>query len=346
MEVSYRPMRPRDVRKCVEHVATHPILGGRYGNLIEYLPSVLSHLLSQELTTAIVYEEVLGSARRLIGASLRAFVSDNLICEVKNKRNFWIGPEVLKRIGIGKSPLLSDAEIRSANSTGGLNLLAWQNSARPEDLRKAEVTTAAIVAFEEYYRGFNLKELMVQADCLEHMQVTRNAGLLYFDRVQRRYGNFPGVCADNFADEPRNLGMTRDLALTCGGSWLGSLFLYPAPHFGFSRSEQRLLMSALADGGTDQSLSDALGISVFTVKQTWRKIYHRVAPFLPDLVSIEPRSAQSRGKQKRQLLLAYVRKHPEELRLVSRSLLSRRAERNQPTSASLPAPHKSPNLYP
>lgn len=75
------------------------------------------------------------------------------------------------------------------------------------------------------------------------------------------------------------MGMTREIATGQPGSWggwAGMLFLYRQPTLGFSRSEQRLLLSAL-DGVTDQELSNKLGLSLTTVKKTWRRIYDRVA---------------------------------------------------------------------
>ena len=84
--------------------------------------------------------------------------------------------------------------------------------------------------------------------------------------------------ACNFSDEPRNVGMTRELALTHGASWVGTLFLYAPPRIGLSRSEQRLLLSAFTQGGTDEELSANLAISVFAVKKAWRSIYDRVGP--------------------------------------------------------------------
>jgi hypothetical protein len=150
-----------------------------------------------------------------------------------------------------------------------------------------------------------------------------NAGALYFDPFQGSYGSFPEIHAHNFLDEPRNVGMTRDLVITRGGSWVFSLFRYTQPRLSLSPSEQRLLHSALS-GGTDEELSDMLAISLFAVKKSWRAIYERMAVRLPELVpdrsEIDGRTP-SRGKQKKQRLLAYLREHPEELRPVSRRLL-------------------------
>ena len=118
-------------------------------------------------------------------------------------------------------------------------------------------------------------------------------------------------------------GDLRDLAFSHSASWVGSFFLYAPPQFGFSRSEQRLLSSALG-GGTDDELSDDLGISLAAVKKTWRMIYERVAACQSSLVPTKSQSeewTQDRGKQKKQRLLSYLREHPEELRPVSRKLL-------------------------
>jgi hypothetical protein len=340
MNVRYRRMQLKDVVKFVEHLAAHPVLGPRYGSLIEDLPSALNRALGRDSMAAVVFEEFQGSTIRFIGAGIAVFVSDNFLREVKTTPLFWIGPELVKRIGRGKSPLLSDTEVRDANSTAGLNLVVWQDSSYPEDMRRAEVGTVTMVAFEESYRGFRLREIIAHADCLEHLLIMRNAGGLYFDRAKGRYGKFPEVSAKDFSDEPRNVGMPRDLALTHGASWVGSLFLYAPPQFGFSRAEQRLLGAALA-GGTDEELSDGLGVSLFSVKKTWRMIYDRVAQCMPELVPGNARGdaeTQGRGKQKKQTLLAYLREHPEELRPVSRKLLRQHAARERSLSKSESVP--------
>jgi hypothetical protein len=234
---------------------------------------------------------------------------------------------VWKRILDGKSPLLSYAEVRDANSSAGLNLVVWHNSIHPVDMIRLGGRTKVMVAFEECCRGFRLREIVGQSDCFEHMWGMRTAGGLYFDRGRGAFGDFPEVSPANFSNEPRNIGMTRDLALARAGSWVGSLFLYATPRFGLSRSEQRLLSAALA-GGTDEQVADLLGISVFTVKTTWRTIYDRVAERRPDLVPENPRldgQARDRGKQKKQRLLDYLREHREELRPISRKLLRQTA---------------------
>jgi hypothetical protein len=329
MKVRYRTMRPKDVRTCVEHLAAHPILGPRYGSEAKHFRSALFAVLGYDSVFARIFEEVQGSTTRFLGVGLAVFVSDDFFRQIKTAPSFWAGPELVKRIASGKSPIVSDAEVRKANATVGLNLFVWHCTVHPEDFKGAELATALITAFQEGYRGFQLRELIQQADCLEHLYGMGNAGGLYFDPLQGSYGSFPEINAHNFLDEPRNVGMTRDLAMTRLGSWVGTLFLYTPARLGLSPSEQRLLQSAFS-GGTDDELSDMLGISLFAVKKSWRSIYERVAECLPELVPDRSEidgQAPSRGKQKKQRLLAYLREHPEELRPLSRKLLRQRARK-------------------
>jgi hypothetical protein len=112
--------------------------------------------------------------------------------------------------------------------------------------------------------------------------------------------------------------MTRQLALSRAGSWIGSIFLNQPARFGFRPSEQRLLLTALR-GGTDPELADELGVSLSAVKKSWALIYERVSPHLQGFTccheSIE--GVSERGKEKKQRLLCYLRDHPEELRPAS-----------------------------
>ena len=332
-------MRPEDVSKCVEGVAAHPVLGPRYGALIKHLPAAIHSVLGRACLSTAVFEEFQGSTTRFLGVGMAVLVSDDFPRELKSTPLFWFGPELVKRIAGGTSPLLSDAQVRDANSTLGLNLLVWHNTIHPEDVIRAEVGTAAMTSFEQHWRGFRLREVIGQADTLQQLYGVRNCGGLYFHRAENRYGNFPSVSAQDFRSEPRNYGMSHELALSDGhgASWVGSLFVYyTPPQFCFNRSEQRLLSSAL-DGGTDEELGDELSISLSAVKKTWRMIYDRVAACRPELAPTNSPSeewTQDRGKQKKQRLLAYVREHPEELRPVSRKLLEQEAAQRRPASGS------------
>jgi hypothetical protein len=334
MSIRNRPMRPKDVRECVEIVAAHPFVGPRYGNAIEDLRSAWLRLLSRNgFCSARVFEEELnGNPPRILGVGVTVFVSDHFLNELKTPPGFWMSPEIARRLARDDdSPLLSPKEIQDANSQGGLNLAVWHACIRVEDNQRTEVWTELMTAFLDHHRGFLLKELLVQGESPEHLMGLHNSGGYLFSREEGCYGDLDGKDLRELAMEAHIMGLSREMALQRLGSWVGSLFHYEPPKFGFNVSEQRLLISALA-GGTDEELSDELGISLSAVKKTWRSIYDRVALCLPELIPSNSQpdgEASKRGRDKKQRLISYLREHPQELRPVSRKLLQQRPARGQ-----------------
>ena len=305
MNVLSRPMELRDVQQYTQHIAAHPILGPRYGRLIEQVPSAVRFGLANETSAFYVFE-----GPRYLGAAMAVFVSDGFVHEAKTTP-MWIVPELVNRIASGRSPILSLAEFREANSTTGVNMLGWHVTFHPGEFYVENVPVAMTV-FDRVMRGLKLKEVVGQANCLEHYHAMRYSGGLYFDRAQGAYVNYPELNAQNFADEPRTCGLTRELAAKQPTSWLGSFFAsYEPPHLGFAPCEQRLLRMAL-NGETDWQLADRMKISLHSVKKLWRSIYGRA-----DLAG-----QGTRGEGKKRQILAYVRKHPEELHPYSQKLLA------------------------
>jgi DNA-binding CsgD family transcriptional regulator len=330
MSIRYRPMRPNDARDCAEVIAAHPVLAARYGDVIQHLSSAWSSLLGSDAFTAVVFEELEGAKRVVLGAGIAVFVTDDFTCELKRHPSLWFGPELAIRVARGESPLLTDKQVREANSSGGLNLLCWQPGVLPENLLRGEVSALIMTSFVELFRGFLLKETFAQAESFDHAEALRLTGALLWNPSEESYGGFSGVSPAELIKKPHVIGMTRDLAVKNGGSWAASMFLYQPPQFGFSRSEQRLLLSAL-NGATDQELGDELGISLSTVKKTWRLIYGRVAASRPEMIpfnsAVADNGTSERGKEKKPRLIAYLREHLEELRPVSRKLLRQRGPR-------------------
>ena len=87
----------------------------------------------------------------------------------------------------GDSPLLSPRQVREANARGGLNLMYWHVTVRPEAVSRADVRGAIMDAFLEYHRGFRLKEMAGQAESTEHLLRRRNAGGLLWKSCEDGY---------------------------------------------------------------------------------------------------------------------------------------------------------------
>jgi hypothetical protein len=327
-------MHPSDIPGCVEVIASHPVQGKWYGRAIEDLPAAWSRMLTCGIpNTSTVVEAILGARPKIVGVGVSAFVSDDFMRELKSAPSFWIGPELARRVRRGDSPVLTEKQIREANTRGGLNLAVWQGTICKEEMQTSEVGRGLMRAFVDVHQGYLLKEFVGQAESLGQLEGIRLSGGQVWNFAEGRYTDLPEN-AEEVLREHHLTGMTREIAMGRPGSWgvwAGMLFLYRQPRLGFSASEQRLLLSAL-DGGTDEELSHKLRLSLTTVKKTWRAIYDRVAAFNPDLIltnGSEEKSSHERGRAKKQRLIAYLREHLEELRPYSRKLLPQEPVRRQ-----------------
>jgi hypothetical protein len=324
MGLQHRPMRPKDVAECARIIAAHPVIGPRYGSAIAELRPAWLRLLDCEAKRASIVEEVDGSHATICFVGVSVFVGEEFVRELKSPPLFWIGPELAKRIVQGDSPLLSDRQVREANSCGGLTMVTWEGCIRPEFEKHLEIHRRILNMFIEEHRGYLWKEAIAsQLESVGRLQWTIDTGGLLWNPERGRYMKSLDKDPREIIRKPHIVGVTRDIEHGRPGTWVGAIFDYHPPQIGFSRGEQRLLLSALS-GGTDEEVSDDLDVSVFTVKNTWRSIYNRAAACMPELFLEPPHvdvRISERGKEKKRHLLTYLRDHPEELRPVSRKLL-------------------------
>jgi DNA-binding CsgD family transcriptional regulator len=325
MTLRHRPMQPRDLRPCVEKITSDPVRLARYGKAIEDLHPAWLRLLECEAKSAIVFEEVDGSRATLCGIGVSAFVNDDFMRELK-ARPCWYGPELARRLSRGDSPILSDRQLREANSRGGLNVVVWEAFICPGFETNLDVYRKMGSGFIKEHLGFFWKELLAhQVDTVDRLHWMLQTGGLVWDPVAGHYTDLSEKDPAEIVNTPHVFGLTREVDMRRPGSWIGILFEYRPPQFGFSPAEQRLLLAAL-NGGTDRELSGDLGISLATVKKTWRSIYDRVAARSPDLIPSTSaadgdEAMPERGREKKHPLIAYLRQHPEELRPFSRKPL-------------------------
>lgn len=272
-------------------------------------------LLGCEAFRAVVFEDGNDSRARIVGVGVSTFVSHDFLRDLKTPPFFWAGPEMVKRVLRGQSPLLSDKQVRQANADGGLNVVTCVGALAAEYLQSMDAHAAMFAAFVEEHRGFLLREVVGHGMTLEMLEGQIRSGGMYFSPDHSCYVDSINMPLREVIAGPHLVGLTRELAMTRFGTWIGSLFVYQPPQFGFRPSEQRLLLAAL-QGGTDDDLARTLGISLSAVKKTWGSIYSRVTLRSPGLIPnhVPVESTSERGKEKKQRMLAYLREHPEELR--------------------------------
>jgi len=315
MAIVCRLMQCEDIPECAAIFAEHPLLAARYGETLSRLGEAWARVLGQLAFAAVVVEEANGERYRKVALGTRVFVSDRFMAEMKTSPFCWIGPEIVRRILSGESPLLTDRQVRENNSCGGVNLFAWDAAICRSDFGRQEIVHALFGEFVELHEGFLLKEFLSQsASSVEMLDAQLRSGDLLLGEDGRYTGDAPSMPLEELLRVPHYVGISRELAER-DYTWVTTLFAYRPPCFGLRPNEQRLLTLAL-NGLTDAELAERLGISLSAVKKCWRRIYERIGAHSADLMpdACKSEGTHGRGAMKKQRLLAYLRAHIEELR--------------------------------
>lgn len=325
MRIRRRPIQARDVPACVELTASHPLERERYGNLLgQLLPAWRALVRGGSLISGVV-EDMDCEKPRVLGFGLNVFVTDEFLRHCKSPSLLWIGPEILRWYMRGDSPILGAKAIRKANSSEGLNSVAWAAALPPRHQQEmAPLQMELMNGFMQEHRGFLLKEVLSQPVELSMMEVVLNSGGHLWDPAQGCYTDTVNESIPELMRRPFALGADA-ISAARRLNWATTLFQYTKPNIYFRPSEQRLLLAALK-GATDKDLSDELGVSYSFIKKTWLSIYNRAAKAVPGLRrTMSETTSNHRGKEKKQHVLSYLRDHPEELRPLALPTRSQKA---------------------
>ena len=106
--------------------------------------------------------------------------------------------------------------------------------------------------------------------------------------------------------------------MALGDAGGGGVALGVLPGVPLTPGEQRVLIRAMLTE-SDAQIAVHLGVSLDSVKKTWRRVFERAAHAAPELFASvggtgKRNSGQSRGLEKRRHLLDHLRSHLEELR--------------------------------
>jgi hypothetical protein len=277
------------------------------------LPEIWLRLLRAEQLLGGVIADHAGGKHEIVAFSAAVFVAERFVDEVLGAPRPFLAAHVYEAIRAGRSPVLDLEGVRRANSGDGLNLVIlhygqtdW-NLANP---RTRAILKAGHTGFPLVFDGYQLNRILEEV-FPDQLAAKLAAGFL----IKSTYGRDvePGR-----GDAPVLVGLFRDdPASRLPGSTAASAFHYRPPRFFFSPSEQRLLGRAAFDDADDRAIAERLDVSTDAIRQTWRRIYSRVAAVDVSVLGINVLSDGrfgTRGPEKRRHLLEYLRFHPEELR--------------------------------
>ena len=317
MHLTYRPAQISDITVCLN------LLPGGFQcepNLRTKLAELWRTLLRDGLMQlTVVEDEHRPEDQRIVAFGNSVFVTDDFMAEV----NFSIEPpasvSVVQRALKDPAFILNPAQVRRANSSGGLNLLVvvigWNEPLLGVDELRF-VKAKLLEAFFFTHAGYFIKEISQEVYSREEMERGLAIGTVLKNDFAAYYEAHPSS-APAPSLRPFQLGIRRDEVRD--GSHMSPLFLYVRPRFFFGPIEQEVLRLALIDQ-TDSEIADQLGISLSAVHKRWQSILDRASTstvtWLPNSAAASVQSGQVRGAEKRRHLLSYLRSHPEELRPV------------------------------
>ena len=146
------------------------------------------------------------------------FVHDDFMREVKSPPLFWFGAELARRVVRGRCPVLSDQEVRDANSRGGLSLLVWEGCHLPEFAARPDVFRLLATSFIEAYKGYLCKEaISSHTERGQRLQFALDSGRMLWNPEQGRYTRLSGKDANDVFMEPHIVGITREVELSRHG---------------------------------------------------------------------------------------------------------------------------------
>jgi hypothetical protein len=266
------------------------------------------HLLrSRSFISAVIESPQPLAGRRILGFGADVFVSRTFAeAEIDNPQPGLNG-RIIASIDSGRSVVLSERELRSANTRGGLDSVILYGTWREDVLNPnvvSEVCASLALSFVKQHQGYRTNRLLTETVGVGERTLYEAT---HYWRLIRSFDELPNISRALWI-------IRREDALAVTGSILAPLFLHREPMLQLRESHQRLLLAAL-DGLTDEELSLRLDLSLAGVKKRWISIFERTGDVKPDLFpNCSNNDSPQRGKQKRHHLLAYLRSHPEELR--------------------------------
>ena len=249
----------------------------------------------------------------IVGFGLATFVKKSFAeSEVQNPQP-GLNARIIESIAEGDPVVATYQEIRDSNTVGDLEQVILDTSWKQGALTAPQVDQVRVLlgqAYLQMYAGYRFSRIL--AELVDQRDFWHTHGQRSF-RIIDEFATFRRTNPGSKWNADRALSdVTLETMRDDPHSVAAPLFQHHVPpQFGFARGEQELLELAL-EGTEDAGIAKSLFVSLAAIKRRWSSIFERVASISPELCPMD--ASGTRGVQKRQRILAYVRNHPEELR--------------------------------
>jgi hypothetical protein len=308
---SWRKTQASDLAECLQ---LHPGKDG--AEIVGHARAVRAwqQLFEMCHATRSALVEMHGKGRvEIVGFGFGSFVKKSFAeDEVRNPRP-GLNSRIIESIVNGNSVIATYAEVRDANTRSDLQQVILDTSWKNGPLTTAQVDEVRVLlgrAYQELFAGYRFSRILTEM--IDELDLWHVRGLKSF-RVVDRFENFRRANPQTEWNPDRLLlEVTLDSMRADPHSVAAGLFQHHVPpQFAFTRGEQELLELAL-EGADDVSIAKSSFVTLAAIKRRWSAVFERVGSIRPDLCPLDGEG--TRGVQKRQRILTYVRSHPKELR--------------------------------
>jgi hypothetical protein len=264
-------------------------------------------------TRSALVERHRNGTTEIVGFGFAAFVKKGFAdAEVQNPQP-GLNARIIESVVTGTPVVATYDEVRDGNTRRDLQQVILDTSWKDGRLSPAqsdEVRVLLGLAYMELHAGYRFSRILSEmVDTLDLWHVEGHRSFEVVDRFEAYRREHPDTTWNR---ERALLAATVETMRNDPHSVAANLFHHHRdPQFAFTPGEQQLLEAAL-EGADDVSASRTLFVSVPAIKHRWQRIFERVGATRPELCP--PDGDGTRGIQKRQRILTYVRNHPEELR--------------------------------
>jgi hypothetical protein len=308
--MSWRPIRTSELEECLS--LNPKSMGDELVGRARAVTAWQRLRKARSFRAVLIESDVPIRGHRIVGFAANVFVSASFAEREIADPKPGLNSRLISSIASGDAVVLTAEELAYENTQGSLHLIVAQPCSMPAVLtpeERQDVIRQISLANLSCFDGYRVRQVLMEATSADEIEIAKSF----------QVWKILSSLEDYHRRNPGN-SWNRDRALFAIDLAGGHSFEVKAGHnrepiLGLRNSDQELLEAALR-ATTDKELSVELGLKLPALKKRWASVFNRVAVAKPDLLPglDDNLDRQTRGRQKKHRLLAYVREHPEELR--------------------------------